>query len=199
MYGAGKRAPFREDDEDLAPISPYAETKLEAEQLCRTYSRLHALNVVCVRLFTVYGPRQRPDLAIHRFTDLIVHDRPIPVFGDGSTSRDYTYVDDAVYGIVAALRHDSRFDIFNLGTCRPIRLDELIRTIESTLGKEAEIHRLSHQAGDVPSTWADISKATKLLAYHPTTSLKVGVRRFVDWYHSATGAGPLPSASGSVA
>jgi len=181
VYGVSRRVPFREDDPLLLPISPYAATKLAGEQLCHTYSHLWPFNIVCLRFFTVYGPRQRPDLAIRKFTEGILEGRAIPVFGNGSSSRDYTYIDDIVDGVLGALQYDCPFDIINLGGCSPVRLDDLIRTIERVLGKRATIERLGGQAGDVPVTWADISKARRLLCYEPTTSLEEGIRRFVDW------------------
>ncbi len=181
VYGATARVPFVEDQNDLKPLSPYAATKLAGELMCYTYSHLFGLPVICLRLFTVYGPRQRPDLAIRKFVTLIEAGRPIPLFGDGSTSRDYTFVDDIVQGILAALEYQTKFDVFNLGNCRPVKLMELVREIEKALGKRADIEWLPPQQGDVPITWADISKARQLLGYEPRVTLPAGIERFVNW------------------
>jgi UDP-glucuronate 4-epimerase len=192
VYGATSRAPFSEDQHELHPISPYAATKLAGEMLGYTYAHLYGLRVVCLRFFTVYGPRQRPDLAIHKFTALVEHGQPIPVFGDGSTGRDYTYVDDIVAGILAALdfepeRGASRppFEVFNLGNSHPVTLNELIAALERATEKKAIRDPRPAQAGDVPLTWADISKAGRLLGYQPQVRLDEGLRRFVAWYRAA--------------
>jgi UDP-glucuronate 4-epimerase len=184
IYGASSHVPFSETDWDTLPISPYAATKMAGEKVCYTYSHLYKLPVICLRFFTVYGPRQRPDLAIRKFTGLIDAGKPIPVFGDGSTSRDYTYVDDTVSGIVAALHHDTTYDIFNLGNSSPVKLTELIHLIETNLGKQAVIKWLPDQPGDVPITYADISKAKHLLGYDPRTPIAEGIRKFVEWYRA---------------
>jgi UDP-glucuronate 4-epimerase len=181
VYGIANRVPFREDDPVHCPISPYAATKLAAEKFCFTYSHLYRLPVVCLRFFTVYGPRQRPDLAIHKFARLIEAGRPVPFFGDGSSGRDYTYIDDAVSGLLAALSYDTRFEIFNIGNSRPVKLTELVSTLEAALGKPAVLERRPDQPGDVPLTFADISKAGRLLGYQPRTSFEDGIRKFVEW------------------
>jgi UDP-glucuronate 4-epimerase len=182
IYGLANQAPFRENDHDVMPISPYAATKIAGEKLCYTYSYLYGISVVCLRFFTVYGPRQRPDLAIRKFTEMIDCGLPIPVFGDGSTGRDYTYVDDIVNGIVAALHYSCSFDVFNLGNSHPIGLSRMISAIESALGIKAVLRHLPEQPGDVPLTYADITKAARLLNYHPVISFEEGVERFVEWY-----------------
>jgi UDP-glucuronate 4-epimerase len=184
IYGMENPVPFREEDSVFAPVSPYSATKIAGEMLCRTWSHLYGLQTICLRLFTVFGPRQRPDLAIHKFTRLIDHDEPIQVFGDGSTARDYTYVDDTVAGIMAAVDYDCRFDVFNLGNSDPVALLLMIRTIERALGKQACLEMTSEQAGDVSITCADISKSQRLLAYCPKTSFFEGIERFVEWYRA---------------
>ena len=183
VYGLCKEAPFREDAVLPGTISPYAATKLAGEQLCSSYAHLYGIRTVCLRFFTVYGPRQRPDLAIHQFTRRIHQGKPIDQFGDGSTRRDYTYIDDIVQGVVAALDYDgSPFDIFNLGESATTPLRDLIALIENSLGQKARINRLPDQPGDVPLTCADISKARRLLGYAPTTPIAAGIPRFVDWF-----------------
>jgi UDP-glucuronate 4-epimerase len=183
VYGICKEVPFREDFHLTQTISPYAATKISAEFLCSTYSHLYNMRVVALRYFTVYGPRQRPDLAIHQFTRKIDKGEPIEQFGDGSTRRDYTYIDDIIQGTVAALRYDgAMFDIFNLGENETIQLKDLISAIEQTLGKKAQIKQLPEQPGDVPLTCADISKARKLLGYNPATKLSEGLPKFVEWF-----------------
>jgi len=182
VYGNEDKVPYSEDRSRNLPISPYAATKLAGEKLCFTYSHLYGLAAVCLRFFTVYGPRQRPDLAIRKFTEAIDSGRPIPVFGDGSTSRDYTFVNDTVQGIVAALFHDTQFDVFNLGNSSPVRLLELIRSIERALGREAIIRWMPEQPGDVQITYADITKARDLLGYRPATSIEDGLSVFARWH-----------------
>ena len=185
VYGLAKEVPFREDMPLLQTLSPYAATKLAGEQLCGNFSNLHSLRTVCLRFFTVYGPAQRPDLAIHKFTDSIFRGKAIPKFGDGLTRRDYTYVDDIVSGILGALSYQGeRFDIFNLGENETTTLNELIAAIESALGKSAVIEQLPEQPGDMPLTCADISKARRLLNYQPRTPISEGIPKFVDWYLS---------------
>jgi UDP-glucuronate 4-epimerase len=182
VYGLNDHFPWREDDR-LLPISPYAMTKLAGEMLGHVYSRLFGVRFIALRFFTVYGPAQRPDLAIHKFTRAILRDEPIPVFGDGHTSRDYTYVADIVSGIVAASRYiQSPYEIINLGNNYAVSLSELISSLESILGKKALIERLPEQAGDVPKTFADISKARQLLGYEPATRLKEGLHQFYEWF-----------------
>src|SRR5438093_4423066 len=187
VYGAAKKIPFSEDENLSQTFSPYAATKVAGEFLCSTYSHLYNLRVVALRYFTVYGPRQRPDLAIHQFTRRIYAGQPIAPFGDGSTRRDYTYIDDVIQGTMAALQYEgSLFDIFNLGENDTIQLKDLIAAIENALGKKAKINQLPEQPGDMPLTCADISKARKLLDYKPTTRLSDGLPRFIEWFlHSA--------------
>jgi UDP-glucuronate 4-epimerase len=183
VYGASKRIPFSEDEHLKQTLSPYAATKIAGEFLCSTYSHLYNLRVVALRYFTVYGPRQRPDLAIHQFTRRIYAGQPIDQFGDGSTRRDYTYIDDVIQGTMAALQHeDSLFNIFNLGENDTIQLKDLIAAIENALGKKAKINQLPEQPGDMPLTCADISKARKLLGYKPTTRFSDGLPRFIEWF-----------------
>jgi len=191
VYGAANRVPFHEEDSVYRPISPYAATKLAGEHLCYTYSHLYGIRTICLRFFTVYGPRQRPDLAIHKFTDMIAKGEPIPVYGDGSSSRDYTYIGDVVGGVLAAARRDDPFEIVNLGNSSPVSLRTLIETIERALGAKAKIRWLPEQPGDVPITYADISKAQRLLGYHPRTPFPAGIEKFVEWYRLANS--PTPS------
>ena len=181
VYGATSRVPFVEDQVEMRPVSPYAATKLAGELMCYTYSHLFQLPVVCLRIFTVYGPRQRPDLAIHKFAALIEAGKPISLFGDGGTSRDYTFVDDIVAGILAAVEYRSQFDVFNLGNSHPCKLSELVQLLENALGKPATVKSLPPQPGDVPITWSDISKARRLLGYEPRVPLATGIERFVAW------------------
>jgi UDP-glucuronate 4-epimerase len=186
VYGPTAEPPFREDA-PLSPISPYAATKAAGELLAHTYSHLYGLRVVCLRFFTVYGARQRPDLAIHKFARLIAAHRPIPVYGDGSSERDFTYIDDILSGIEAALRYDaSPFEIINLGESQTITLTRLIALLEEALGQRAIIERHPPQPGDMPRTHADISKARRLLGYHPTTPIEMGIQKFVEWFKAGT-------------
>jgi len=182
IYGMANRVPFSEEDFLNLPVSPYAATKIAGEKLAYTYAHLYGLQVICLRFFTVYGPRQRPDLAIRKFITMIDRGQPIPVFGDGLSGRDYTFVNDTVQGIMGALEHDCAYDTFNLGNSHPVQLITLIRTIEQALGKKAEIQWLPDQPGDVPITYADISKARKLLGYRPQTSLAEGIQAFLKWH-----------------
>ena len=183
VYGALKAIPFSEDEHLSQTISPYAATKVAGEFLCSTYSHLYNLRVVALRYFTVYGPRQRPDLAIHQFTRRIYAGQPIDQFGDGTTRRDYTYIEDVIQGTMAALEYEGPlFDIFNLGESETIQLKDLIVAIENALGKRAKINQLPEQPGDMPLTCADISKARKLLGYKPTTRLSEGLPSFIDWF-----------------
>jgi len=182
VYGVGSSLPFREDDPTQLPISPYAATKIAGEKMCFVCSHLYGLNVICLRLFTVYGPRQRPDLAIRRFAELMDSDSEIQVYGEGQTRRDYTYIDDIVHGIVASLRHDSSYDVFNLGSSSPVSLETVIETLERALGRKARMRRVPCQPGDVPATYADISKARASLGYEPCTPFHKGVQNFVNWY-----------------
>jgi UDP-glucuronate 4-epimerase len=191
VYGASSRAPFSEEESGLRPISPYAATKLAGELFCYTYAHLYKLPLVALRFFTVYGPRQRPDLAIHKFVALLEAGKPLPIFGDGETGRDYTYVDDIVAGILGALDFDfaassgAPFEICNLGNSHPVKLSELVHMLERATGKRAIVQREGPQQGDVPLTWADISKAEKLLGYRPQTTLEEGLKKFVAWYRAA--------------
>ena len=185
IYGVTNTVPFREDDYNNLPISPYAATKLAGEKICFTYSHLYGLPIVCLRFFTVYGPRQRPDLAIRKFTKMIDEGRPIPVFGDGSSGRDYTFVEDTVQGVIAALKHPCSYEIFNLGNSHPVDLNTLISTIENAVGRKAEIQRLPMQPGDVPITFADISRAQQILNYRPATPFAEGIEKFVAWYRAS--------------
>ena len=183
VYGATKTIPFSENQHLTQTLSPYAATKVAGEFLCSTYSHLYGLRVVALRYFTVYGPRQRPDLAIHQFTRRIYAGQPIDQFGDGTTRRDYTYIDDVIQGTMAAFEYSGpRFDIFNLGESDTIQLKDLIAAIETALAKEAKINRLPEQPGDMPLTCADISKARKLLGYNPTTRLNQGLPKFIEWF-----------------
>ena len=184
IYGATHSIPFREDAYPHLPISPYAATKLAGEAFCHTYSSLYGLSVVCLRLFTVYGPRQRPDLAIRKFAGGIARGWPIPVYGDGSTSRDYTFVDDTIAGIVAAMHYDCAYETFNLGAGSPVPLMRLIELLEAAIGRKAILERHPDQPGDVPATFADISKARRLLGYEPVTPIEKGIRLFVQWYQT---------------
>ena len=183
VYGINAKVPFSEDDPIRQPISPYAATKGAGELLCHSYSHLYAIRCVCLRFFTVYGPRQRPDLAIHKFARLISEGKPIPVFGDGTTRRDYTYIDDIIDGVVAAINYDqSDYEVINLGESRTVELRELIALLEKELDAHAVIDRQPAQPGDVPQTFADITKARKLLGYNPQTQIEEGLRKFVDWF-----------------
>ena len=182
VYGINPRVPWSEEDHVLLPISPYASTKVSGELLGHVYSHLFGIRFIALRFFTVYGPRQRPDLAIHKFARSIREGRPIPVFGAGGTRRDYTFVDDVVSGIVAAMSYTgSSFEVINLGNNATISLDEMIRQLEQALGRPAIIDRLPEQSGDVPQTWAAIEKARKQLNYEPVTRFEEGARRFVAW------------------
>lgn len=194
VYGVNEKVPFSEDDPIFNPISPYAATKAAGELLCHTYSHLYGIRCVCLRFFTVYGARQRPDLAIYKFAQLISEGKPIPVFGDGTTRRDYTYIDDIIAGVRAAMDyvadHDkSNYEVINLGESRTVELRELIALLEKELGKNAVIQRQPLQPGDVPQTFADITKARRLLNYNPQTQIEAGIRLFVEWFrekHLAT-------------
>ena len=183
VYGINEKVPFSESDRIERTISPYAATKIAGEQICSNYAHLFGIHCSCLRFFTVYGPRQRPDLAISKFTTAIRADKPIDRFGDGSTARDYTYIDDIIQGVLAAAAYTekSSFEIFNLGGSATTTLSELIAMIEQALGKKAVIRQLPDQPGDVPKTYADVSKAHELLAYQPGTPIAEGIRKYVDW------------------
>ena len=187
VYGVSKTVPFSESLHLTQTISPYAATKIAGEFLCSTYSHLYQMRIVALRFFTVYGARQRPDLAIHQFTRKIHAGEPIDQFGDGTTRRDYTYIDDIMQGVMASFEYKGPlFDIFNLGENDTIQLKDLIAAIEKALGKKARINQLPEQPGDMPVTSADISKARKLLGYNPTTPLSAGLPKFVDWFLKQT-------------
>ncbi len=182
VYGGSDRVPFSEDDPVDRPVSPYAATKRAGELLCHTYAHNYPMRITCLRFFTVYGPRQRPDLAIHKFAHLISSGKPIPVFGDGSTARDYTYVTDTVDGVMACTERQFGYDVINLGESQTVRLDRLIQLLEHALGKKAIIDRQPPQPGDVPITYADISKARERLGYNPRVKIEEGIRLFIDWF-----------------
>ncbi|HXG68908.1 MAG TPA: GDP-mannose 4,6-dehydratase [Blastocatellia bacterium] len=183
VYGVNAKIPFSEDDPVSQPISPYAATKIAGEAACHVYNHLYGMRIVCLRFFTVYGARQRPDLAIHKFARLIAAGRPIPVYGDGTTRRDYTYIDDIIAGVMAAVSYDATsFEVINLGESQTVELKRLIELLEDALGKKAVIDRQPPQPGDVPITYADVSKATKLLGYTPTTKIEEGIRKFAEWF-----------------
>lgn len=183
VYGINAKVPFAEDDRIHQPISPYASTKAAGELLCHTYSHLYGMRIVCLRFFTVYGARQRPDLAIHKFSKLIADEKPIQMFGDGSARRDYTYIDDIIQGVRAAIDYDrTQYEIFNLGESQTIELRELISLLERSLDMHAIIDNQPMQPGDVPITFADISKSRELLGYNPTTKIADGIPKFVEWF-----------------
>jgi UDP-glucuronate 4-epimerase len=184
VYGVNARVPFSEDDPIFSAISPYAASKLACEALGHVYHHVYGMDVAMLRFFTVYGPRQRPDLAIHKFAQLITQGKPIPVFGDGSTARDYTYVTDTVNGILACTQKEFGFEIFNLGESQTVKLSYLIELIENALGQKALIDRQSPQPGDVPITFANIAKAQAKLGYHPSVKIEEGIPKFVEWFRS---------------
>ena len=182
VYGVNPNVPWREDDHVLQPISTYASTKVSCELMGHVYSKLYGIRFLGLRFFTVYGPRQRPDLAINKFARLIEAEEAIPVFGDGSTRRDYTFINDIIEGIIGSLHyHGSYYEMINLGNDQTVTLSQMIETIEKVVGKKAIIDRQHEQPGDVPQTWADVSMAKKLLGYEPTTSFEDGVEQFIKW------------------
>lgn len=182
VYGVNEKVPFSESDPLLKPISTYAATKLAGEALSHTFAHLYDLPTVSLRFFTVYGPRQRPDLAIHKFASLIMDGKPIPVYGDGLTRRDYTYIDDIILGIRAAIEYNSTpYDVFNLGNSQTVELRQLISLLEEAIGNKAIINRFPNQPGDVPETWADTRKASSLLGFRPNTPIRNGLELFLDW------------------
>jgi UDP-glucuronate 4-epimerase len=198
VYGDRADAPFRETDRVDDPISPYAATKKAGELLCHTYHHLYGLPVMCLRFFTAYGPRNRPDLAIAKFMGLIDRGEPVPFFGDGNTRRDYTFIDDIVYGILRAAERCDGYEIFNLGNSHPVSLRDLVDEIGQALGKTPRIQRLPLQPGDVRQTYADISRAQQRLGYTPKTKLPEGLRRYVAWYRmEIAGKRPPLSTEGS--
>ncbi len=185
VYGINEKVPFAEEDPIFNPISPYAATKAAGELLCHTYSHLYGMRIVALRFFTVYGARQRPDLAIHKFSKLIYEGKPIQMFGDGTARRDYTYIDDIIQGVRAAMDYTaSQYEIFNLGESQTIELKELINLLEQNLDMHAEIDHQPMQPGDVPITFADISKSERMLGYHPTTKIADGIPKFIEWFRS---------------
>ncbi len=186
VYGIGAQVPFREDGLSGVPASPYASSKHSAEHFCHTYSHLYRAGMVVLRFFTVYGPRQRPEMAIHKFTRMIDMGDEIPVFGDGSSKRDYTYVSDIVEGIISVIEKSFDYKLFNLGDSRTVELIELIRMIEKNLGKKAKIKKLPDQPGDVPITYADITRAGELLGYRPEVSIEEGIKKFIDWFRKGS-------------
>ncbi len=182
VYGNNKKVPFSEDDPVNEPISPYAATKRAGELFCYNYHHLYKIPILCLRFFTVYGPRQRPDLAIRKFTELVDCNQPINMYGDGTTERDYTYYSDIIDGVVSALDTEYDFEIINLGDSKPVQLKRLIELIEQALGKKAQIIELPEQPGDMHRTYADIRKAERCLHYKPEVSIEQGIRLFVTWY-----------------
>jgi len=186
VYGNNKKVPFSENDNVDFPISPYAATKKACELICHTYHNLYDISIMCLRFFTVYGPRQRPDLAIHKFSRLIEQGKPIPVYGDGTMMRDFTYIDDIINGVIASMRHCTGFNIYNLGESRPIAVNDLINKIEKALGKKAIQEYLPPQPGDVEQTYADVTKAVRELGYNPATPIEEGLARFVQWLRQDT-------------
>ncbi len=186
VYGVNSKVPFAESDPIFCAISPYAASKLAGEALGHVYHHVYGLDVVMLRFFTVYGPRQRPDLAIHKFARLISTGAPIPVFGDGSAARDYTYIADILEGVLACTRQEFGFEVFNLGESETVSLDRLIELLEGALGKKAVINRQPPQPGDVPITCADIAKARTRLGYNPSVKIEKGIPLFVDWFRQNT-------------
>jgi len=183
VYGNNPKVPFSEADNVDNPISPYASTKKSGELLCHVYNHLYGFDITCLRFFTVFGPGQRPDLAIHKFTRLIDKGESIPFYGDGSTSRDYTFIDDIVNGISCASKNLGGYRIYNLGESKVIDLKKLVHTIENSLGKKAVLNKLPLQQGDVTITYADISKAKKEIGYNPQFDIETGINKFVEWYN----------------
>lgn len=181
VYGNTEKVPFSEDDNVDFPISPYAATKKACELICHTYHHLYGMSITCLRYFTVYGPRQRPDLAIYKFAHLMEENKPIPVYGDGGMMRDFTYIDDIIDGTVAAMQRCDGFNIYNLGESRPISVNDLIAEIEKALDKKAVKEYLPPQPGDVERTYADVAKAIRELGYNPKTTIQEGLEKFVAW------------------
>ncbi len=188
VYGVGTPAPFREDALSDRQVSPYAASKRAMEHFARTWHELYGLDIACLRYFTVYGPRQRPEMAIHKFARLIEAGKAIPVFGDGESARDYTFIADAVDGTLGALQRSTGFECYNIGESRTVKLAELISLIEGALGRKVEIERLPDQQGDVPLTSADVSKSREKIGYCPSVSMEEGLERFVRWMRAEAGA-----------
>lgn len=182
VYGGNKKIPFSEEDNVDHPISPYAATKKAGELICYTYHNLHKISIFCFRFFTVYGPRQRPEMAIHKFTRQILNGEDMEIYGDGSSSRDYTYIDDVISGVISSLDRIKGFEIINLGNSKTVKLMDLIRLIEITTGEKGHLKFTGSQPGDVFVTYADIRKARKMLKYLPKTNIKDGLTKFVEWY-----------------
>ncbi|HII71278.1 TPA: NAD-dependent epimerase/dehydratase family protein [Candidatus Woesearchaeota archaeon] len=182
VYGGNKKVPFSESDPVDNPVSPYAATKKSCELLCHAYHHLHNLNITCLRFFTVYGPRGRPDMAPYLFTEWVHEGKPIKRFGPGTSKRDYTFVSDIVSGMIGVLDKDFSFEILNLGNSQTVELNYFISVIEGLLGKKAVIEQHPEQPGDVPITYADISKAKKLISFSPSTTIEEGMKMFIDWY-----------------
>ncbi|UCC66853.1 MAG: GDP-mannose 4,6-dehydratase [Deltaproteobacteria bacterium] len=189
VYGRNRKVPFSEGDRLEAMISPYAVTKRVGELFCHAYHYLYGLNIFCLRFFTVYGPRQRPEMAMHKFTRLIYQGERIPVYGDGTSCRDYTYIDDIIEGVMGAVKNLRGYDIVNLGESRTVPLQEVISLLEDAVGKKAEIEELPEQPGDAPITYADISKARRLLGYDPQVGVEEGIKLFVRWFQEREGKG----------
>jgi UDP-glucuronate 4-epimerase len=190
VYGVNAKVPFSEADPIFSAISPYAASKLACEALGHVYHHIYGMDVAVLRFFTVYGPRQRPDLAIYKFAQLITAEKPIPVFGDGSSARDYTYVTDTVDGVIACTQREFGFEIFNLGESQTVTLRDLIALLEKSLGKKAEIDRQPLQPGDVPITFANIDKARAKLGYNPRVKIEEGIPKFVEWFQAEEPAKP---------
>jgi UDP-glucuronate 4-epimerase len=182
VYGTNAKVPFSEGDPIFSAISPYAASKLACEALGHVYHHIYGMDMVMLRFFTVYGPRQRPDLAIHKFAQLISQGKPIPVFGDGSTARDYTYITDTVDGVIACTQKEFGYEVFNLGESQTVTLSQLIELLEKSLGKKAIVDHLPPQPGDVPITYANIDKARAKLGYHPTVKIEEGIPKFIEWF-----------------
>lgn len=182
VYGNNRKVPFSENDNVDYPVSPYAASKKAGELLCHTYHHLYNLDIFCLRFFTVYGPRQRPDLAIHKFVKALLNDEVITLYGDGTTSRDYTHIDDIVRGISAAIEKVKGFEIFNLGNSKPISLTGLVKLLEKSAGSEAHLKYLPMQDGDVERTFADISKARTGLGFNPEIGLETGIKNYLKWF-----------------
>lgn len=195
VYGNNRKLPFHEDDVVDFPISPYAATKKAGELICHAYHHLYKLPMTCLRFFTVYGPRCRPDLAIAKFTKLIDAGEPVPMFGDGTMQRDFTYIDDIIDGVVRAIEHCGAYRIYNLGESKPIVLRDMIETIAAALDKKANIQKQPTQPGDVDATFADIGRAGEELGFHPTTAFAEGIRRYVEWYRQESCVGSAAKAT----
>ena len=186
VYGVNSKVPFSVEDKIALPISPYAATKCAGELMCHTYHHLYGIHATCLRFFTVYGPRQRPDLAIHKFARLMTDGKELPIYGDGSMRRDFTYIDDIVSGIRSAMARDYPFEIFNLGNSNPITVTELVALLEKHLGIKARTVRKPLQPGDVPITYADIRRTAEMLDYKVSTPIDAGIAKFAEWFRNST-------------